>query len=158
MTTCISQENPLSCLEEKELKISPERFQQIIGISQMIPGPHATSLTLIGYPLGGIFAMLAIYLGLLLPGLILAPLLVHTYRSVSSWSYFKYFKVGVHIAILAILLLFAIKLLRPMTDSFSGEWFLYLGVALSVFLLNDRFKFRPLFLMPFAGLIGYFFL
>lgn len=133
-------------------------FQKIFGISQMLPGPMASGFSILGYEAGGVAAMLAVYLGLLLPGLILIPLLSGAYRRLSAFSFLRPFQRGASLAIISILIIFLAGLIRSTTGGKPENLPLFLSLAAIVSILNLRLGVRPPILMILVGVVGYFIL
>ena len=143
---------------ESELALSREEFERIFGISQVIPGPQASGLTMLGHGAGGFTAMVAIYIGLLLPGIIIIPLLTRAQAYLSRYQWISHFRRGTSLAIISILVLFAWGLVRHGIAGQNGGRFIFALIAIGACLLSLRLRMNPVLLILLSGAVGYFFL
>ncbi|MES0488595.1 MAG: chromate transporter [Leptospirales bacterium] len=140
---------------EREIVFKQEDFDRIFGISRMIPGPRVGGIAMLGYPLGGVFTMLAILLGLLAPSLLIVPLITKFYNRLSHKENVKNIRKGAQIAIISILAVFLYGLLKK---GFRMEWvqsIFYIAIAGSVFWLNKRYRINPVILIVASIIAGY---
>ena len=137
--------------------LNSDEFKKIFSISQLIPGPKTSSLSLIGLKFGGFLPMIAIYLGLVLPGLILIPLLNHANSYLKKFTYFDGFRQGVKLAVIGILILFSIGLLRKGTGYEIDRSIIFILIASMTFFINRKYGLNPIILIDLSAVLGYFF-
>jgi len=143
--------------KENIFYISKTDFKKIISFSNLIPGPRASGFSLIGYKSGGGLLMLVVYLGLVLPGVIIIPIISKGYWYFFRYRFAKYFKEGANLAIIAILLIFCIGLLSSPQNEFLSRIFFFIIVA-GTFIIRHFFKIHPLFLVMISAFAGYLYL
>jgi len=132
--------------------VSKEDRDFILTVSNLIPGPKATGLTLTGKLLGSYYYMLAILAGMILPGFLLAPLVFHFGRWLKSKRAARLFVEGAVLAVIAILLLFVSGLV-PSHFSVPLQ-FRFLFIAFLVYALQKWKRVNPLVYLIFAGGLG----
>lgn len=109
--------------------LSPQRFADLVGVTNLIPGPNATEVALhIGYHRAGILGMLAAALAYITPSAVISGLL--------AWGYVRYGTLpavaplldGIKPAVIAIL---AGALLRLLPSVLSGpqQWLIAAAVV-----------------------------
>ncbi len=138
--------------------LNNDEFKKIFGISQLIPGPKTSSLSLIGLKFEGFLPMLAIYLGLVLPGLIIIPFLNLANNYFKKFTYFDGFRQGVKLAVIGILVLFSIGLLRKGTGYELDRSIIFILIASMTFFLNKRYSPNPIILIVLSAIFGYYLL
>ena len=138
--------------------ITPDDIGRIFSLSQILPGPMASGMTMLGYKPGGIVAMFCIYLGLLLPGLILVPLLTLIFRRLAHFEYVQAFRKGAVVAVIAILAVFFLNLMRRGLSGDLQKSLTFLAIFAGVFLINRKYPISPVIFIGIGGLIGYLFL
>ncbi len=133
-------------------------FDQVFAVAQVLPGPMASGISMLGYASGGLAAMAAIYVGLAAPGAILAPLLLRFWHRLRGFAVFRSFAQGAALASIGVLLYFALTILgRGVLESaVNPRAFLFLfGLAL----LGGLSRRVPAALIVcLAGVGGYFLL
>ena len=102
--------------------------------------------------------MAAVYLGLLIPGLFLVPILSLAFRRINGLEYFRSFREGAVLAVIAILCLFFLNLIRRGFGDGAIKGLIFAAITLGVFLLYRRFQLSPVFYIGGGAIIGYFFL
>ncbi|MDH5656979.1 MAG: chromate transporter [Spirochaetia bacterium] len=143
------------------LKVSEDQFKRIFSISQLLPGPAASGISMLGFQQGGILYMTAIFIGLTLPGIFLMPLLMLWNRKMKDHPRMTAFKTGASLAVIAVLFLFEINLLASDVERFiSGniKSLIFPAIAGIVFYLSLKKKTNPLVLVLSSALIGGFLL
>jgi chromate transport protein ChrA len=138
-------------------QISKSDFKKIISFSSLMPGPRASGFSLIGYKIGGILLMVAVYLGLVLPGFIVVPILSKGYAYIFRFEFAKYFRDGANYAIIAILLIFCLSLLQSSQGDLIAN-IIFLTIVGITFSFSFYFKIHPLFLVICSAFGGYLFL
>jgi len=140
-------------VNKKIENISQEDFTKVISFSHLMPGPRAAGFSLLGYKMGGAAMMLAVFLGLIMPGFIIVNILSRFYHRLGRFKSAKGFYRGANIAIVAILLLFLWGMMKV-----GGYTPLFLLLTLIVFLLNYHWQLHPLILVISSAILGYFLL
>ena len=138
------------------IAVSPDSFARIFSAAQVLPGPAASGFSMLGYDSGGFEAMLAIYMGLVLPGLLLTPMLLRVWRLLPGVTLVRAFRRGALLATLAVLLSFAASLLSRHA---GGPWrhqLTFVAIMAATFLATYVWRVNPLALVVCGGVIGYF--
>ena len=147
---------------EKILQVPQKEYEKIFSISQIIPGPAISGLTMIGYKDGGIPLMIAIFAGLLLPGTIFIPILTKFHNRLKDKKTFKYFLKGTSVSIIGLLVFFCIKLIESVYSKFEMENYTHIGILSLIIVgipfVSHRFKINPILIILFCAFIGFLFL
>ncbi len=123
----------IAIMEEETVRrrswLSPQRFADLVGVTNLIPGPNATEVALhIGYQRAGIVGMLVVALAYITPSAVISGLL--------AWGYVRYgalpavapLLAGIQPAVIAIL---AGALLRLLPSVLGGpqQWLIAAAVV-----------------------------
>jgi len=138
--------------------ITQERFDQIFTVSRIIPGPHITGVSLIGFELEGLTLMLIAMTALLLPGIVIMPLIALFYKRTYSNRYITHFRHGALISMIAILIIFLLGLFRKALDLNHFQMEMYILLAGIAYILNKQWKINPGILVLIGAAAGYIFL
>ncbi|MFZ5627734.1 MAG: chromate transporter [Spirochaetota bacterium] len=133
-------------------------LQRLMSIAELLPGPQVNAIAMSAYAEYGIPGMFVMVLGLITPGLVLVPAVLWLLRRHFPLSLLKAFFAGAGIATTAVLVHFAIALIRPLLTSQGGRNVLLLSCAVMALTLSMRYKVNPAVIVILGGIFGYYFL
>ncbi|MDR5658664.1 chromate transporter [Serpentinicella sp. ANB-PHB4] len=138
---------------EKEGLVTDEEFLDITAISQSLPGPIAVSTSLfIGLKLRQKKGATVALLGTILPSLTAIIVIATFYHLIRDIEQIQYFFNGIRPAIIALILLAAIKLSKPLPRTLFNIIIVILSFISIVF-----FNIHPIFVIIACGFFGFIF-
>lgn len=146
----------------KNLWLHHEEFVQIIGISQMTPGPVAiNSATYVGYKTAGILGSASATLGVALPSLLLIMFISKFFFKYSNHPMVKSIFTGVRPVVTGLILSSALVMAKTTifvkttdTIDFNFETFIIMIIIMAIMFFK---KVHPILLIIISGFIGYLF-
>ncbi len=130
--------------------MSNESFTNIIGISQVTPGPLAiNTATYVGYKTSGIIGSVYATLGVSLPSIIIfiiAKLFMKKKNNKYAEGILKY----IRLCAVGLIAAAAIMLMDDVTANFRS-----FIIFLSAFVLSYKFKMDPILLAVLSGIVGF---
>lgn len=133
-----------------ELKwLSNQEFIDSIAFSQLTPGPILVSAFFTGYKLAGIAGALLATVAIFLPSAILMIIAAKVFKENVDSLLMKNALAGIKPVVVGMILVSAIKLL--LSVAYTP---LSIGLFLTAFLLNFRFKFNPVYLILISLMVG----
>jgi chromate transporter len=108
----------IAMMEEEVVKrrkwISPDAFLDLVGATNLIPGPNSTEMAMhIGYLRGGWRGLCAAGLSFILPAVLITLLLAHLYVKFGSIPQVEPFVGGIRPAIIAVIIASVFRLRKP---------------------------------------------
>jgi chromate transporter len=129
--------------------ISHEHFLDLLGATNLIPGPNSTEMAIhIGYLRGGVRGLLLAGLCFILPAVIIALVLAHLYVAYGSTPEIRPFVTGIRPAVIAIILAAVLRLSKPIVKNRIG-----IAVGVLVVILN-LVGVDEILLLLASGLVG----
>jgi len=123
---------------------------QIITVAEMTPGPIAINLaTFTGYKLAGFLGSLASTIGVTLPSFCIVLILAKTFLWVRENPKIKGLLVGLHSAVLALIISAAVSIGKTAFIDFK-----VIGIALACFVILLRFNPHPALVIVAGGAAG----
>lgn len=126
----------IAMMEDEVVKrrgwISHEHFLDLLGATNLIPGPNSTEMAIhIGYLRGGVRGLLLAGLCFILPAVIITLVLAHLYVTYGSTPELRPFVGGIRPAVIAIILAAVLRLSKPIVKNRFG-----IAVGVLVVILN----------------------
>ena len=129
--------------------MSPERFLDLLGATNLIPGPNSTEMAIhIGYLRAGWKGLLLAGVCFIVPAVAITLLLAHLYVAYGAIPQLQPFVAGIRPAIIAVILAAVFRLSRP---SLKNRFAFGLGVIV-VFL--NLYGFDEIILLVGSGVLG----
>jgi chromate transporter len=129
--------------------ISREHFLDLLGATNLIPGPNSTEMAIhIGYLRGGVRGLLLAGLCFILPAVIITLVLAHLYVTYGSTPELRPFVAGIRPAVIAIILAAVLRLSKPIVKNRIG-----IAVGVLVVILN-LVGVDEILLLLASGLVG----
>lgn len=127
-----------------------EEFIDVIGISQVTPGPIATNAsTYVGYKVAGLFGAIAGTTGVIMAAFVLALIVSKRFEKVKHLPQVKLMFKGLRPAVLG--LIFSAAISVGLTTVSSLKEF---GIAIFAFISIVKFKLHPILTIFIAGCMG----
>jgi chromate transporter len=140
--------------------LSAKEFIDGIALGQVTPGPILISASFIGQKVAGIPGALLSTLAIFAPPAVLMVLLTGMLDAIKGSRSVRATMKGIRVAVIALIFCAFVNIFLmawPGSGGESGEYILVLCVFLSSFVALFRFKVDVIWVVPFAGLLGYFF-
>ncbi len=135
---------------ETQQWIEAGEFIDVIGISQVTPGPIATNAsTYVGYKVAGVLGAIAGTLGVIMAAFILALIVSRRFEKVKHLPQVKLMFKGLRPAVLGLIFSAAISVGLTTVTTFKE-----LGIATFAFVSIVKFKIHPIVTIFIAGCIG----
>lgn len=151
-TSLPKAENPLP------LHICRDQFNSIFGVGEILPGPQINAISILAFQDLGLPGMLVMIVGLISPGIFLAPFLFGMQMRLKHSLHLQSFLSGAVIATMAILLVFFLNLAFGLLGRANLHSFICLLFLVSAFWASYRFRINPLAIVITAAAGGYFLL
>lgn len=130
--------------------IAEGEFLDIIGISQMTPGPIATnSSTFVGFKVSGVLGSLFGTLGVILPAFIIALIISKRFEKFKDYKFIKDMFFGLRPGVFGLILSAAVTISKSTVTDARG---LILGIA--AFMAIIKFKIHPVAVIIISGTLG----
>ena len=133
--------------------LSRTGFAFALSISNLLPGPKVSGLSVVSYETAGVIGMLVTVAGLVTPGLVIIPLIRFVRTRWSNSSALDAFVHGARFATLAILIMFCFALAQSSIR--EGGVVTFAGICAVVFWLSFRYRINAILLIPLSGLAGH---
>jgi chromate transporter len=129
--------------------LTMQQMLDVLAIGQMTPGPFLTTATAAGMVMAGLPGALAATVGIFLPSFFLIGILGKRVQSLRSSAWGKDFLMGVNAAVVAVLLIVALRFIRGLaTDSIRP-----LLAVLSLYAL-EKWKVNSMLLIAIGAVLG----
>lgn len=140
---------------EKNSWININEFLDIIGISQMTPGPIAiNSATFVGYKLFGIMGSAIATLGVITTSFILVTILSKTLEKFKESVIIKATLLGMRPILIALIIKAFLDLAK---ESYIDLKSIFITTIIGMLLLNKKIKIHPILVIVIAGVLGLLF-
>ena len=123
-------------------------------MGQITPGPILITATFIGYKMNGILGAFLSTLSIFLPSSVVIIFFSRVYYFIKKNSTVKLIINGFKIGIIGLICYSGYVIMFKQLEEFN---FYSISVCILTFLILDRTKIHPIFLIVISGLIGYFF-
>ena len=123
-------------------------------MGQITPGPILITATFIGYKMNGILGAFLSTLSIFLPSSVVIIFFSRVYYFIKKNSTVKLIINGFKIGIIGLICYSGYVIMFKQLEEFN---FYSISVCIITFLILDRTKIHPIFLIVISGLIGYFF-
>lgn len=134
---------------EKRKWMSEQHFLDLLGATNLIPGPNSTEMAIhIGYDKGGWRGLLAAGLCFILPAVLITGIFAFLYHQYGQLPELKAFIYGIKPAIIAVIVGAVYPLAKKSIKS------LFLGIAGIVVLIASLWGINEIYLMFGAGLLA----
>ena len=131
--------------------MTSESFTNIIGISQVTPGPLAVNTaTYVGYKTAGILGSACATLGVIMPSVIIIFIIAQLLMKHGNNKYADGILKYIRLCAVGLIAAAAIMLKGDVTANVRS--FL---IFISAFILNYKFKMDPIFLVILSGITGF---
>lgn len=131
--------------------MSNESFTNIIGISQVTPGPLAiNTATYLGYKTSGIIGSVYATLGVSLPSIIIIFIIAKLFMKKKNNKYAEGILKYIRLCAVGLIAAAAIMLMDDVTANVRS-----FIIFLSAFVLSYKFKMDPILLAVLSGIIGF---
>lgn len=141
--------------------MSHDAFIDAVGVAGMAPGPSAVNLaTMIGYQTGGMAGAASALLGLLLPSVILAAILLTALSRLRKNNWLNRVLYGLQ-PVVAALILYAVYRIGIGSLESSGwnpQWIAGLFILGVSWIMLARYRIHPIFILMFSAICGVAFL
>lgn len=135
--------------------ISINEFLDIIGISQMTPGPVAiNSATFVGYKLSGIIGSVVATLGVVTTSFILVAIISKMLEKFKESKAIKAALLGMRPILIALIIKAFLDLAK---ESYIDLKSLIITTIIGILLLNKRKKIHPILVIVIAAVLGLIF-
>lgn len=133
--------------------ITPSEFIDIIGISQMTPGPIAiNSATFVGYKVGGVMGSVFATSGVVAFSFILVSLATHYVIKFKNSKILRNALAGMRPALVGLIISAFISLARQSYLDIKS-----VGIGIIVLLLSLKTRLHPILVIVFSGVLGILF-
>lgn len=136
---------------EKNHWLTNQEFINIVGISQITPGPLAiNTATYVGYKTSGVFGAIFATLGVVFPSIIIIYIIAKLFMKYRNNKYVE--------NVLKYIRLSSIGLIASAAIMLMGDVFINIQsiiIFIIAFILSYRFKMDPIVLAIFSGIIGF---
>ena len=130
--------------------IEEGEFLDIIGISQMTPGPIATnSSTFVGFKVSGILGALFGTIGVILPAFIIALIISRRFEKFKDYKFIKDMFSGLRPGVFGLILSAAVTISKSTITDLRG-----VIVGLLSFFAIIKFKIHPVVVIIISGVVG----
>jgi len=134
--------------------LTQREFIDSIAMGQITPGPILITATFIGYKMNGILGAFLSTLSIFLPSSVVIIFFSRVYYFIKKNSTVKLIINGFKIGIIGLICYSGYVIMFKQLEEFN---FYSISVCILTFLILDRTKIHPIFLIVISGLIGYFF-
>ena len=134
--------------------LTQREFIDSIAMGQITPGPILITATFIGYKMNGILGAFLSTLSIFLPSSVVIIFFSRVYYFIKKNSTIKLIIDGFKIGIVGLICYSGYVIMFKQLEEFN---FYSISVCIITFLMLDRIKIHPIFLIIISGLIGYFF-
>ena len=134
--------------------LTQREFIDSIAMGQITPGPILITATFIGYKMNGILGAFLSTLSIFLPSSVVIIFFSRVYYFIKKNSTVKLIINGFKIGIIGLICYSGCVIMFKQLEEFN---FYSISVCIITFLILDRTKIHPIFLVVISGLIGYFF-
>ena len=134
--------------------LTQREFIDSIAMGQITPGPILITATFIGYKMNGILGAFLSTLSIFLPSSVVIIFFSRVYYFIKKNSTVKLIINGFKIGIIGLICYSGYVIMFKQLEEFN---FYSISVCIITFLILDRTKIHPIFLVVISGLIGYFF-
>ena len=134
--------------------LTQREFIDSIAMGQITPGPILITATFIGYKMNGILGAFLSTLSIFLPSSVVIIFFSRVYYFIKKNSTVKLIIDGFKIGIVGLICYSGYVIMFKQLEEFN---FYSISVCIITFLMLDRIKIHPIFLIIISGLIGYFF-
>ena len=134
--------------------LTQREFIDSIAMGQITPGPILITATFIGYKMNGILGAFLSTLSIFLPSSVVIIFFSRVYYFIKKNSTVKLIINGFKIGIIGLICYSGYVIMFKQLEEFN---FYSISVCIITFLILDRTKIHPIFLIVISGLIGYFF-
>ncbi|MFI5251977.1 MAG: chromate efflux transporter [Bacteroidota bacterium] len=143
----------IAMMEDEVVKrrqwLTPEQFMDLLGITNLIPGPNSTELAIqIGYIRAGWKGLIIAGVCFIVPSIILTLVLVHLYILFGALPQMQGFIFGIRPAVIAIILTAAYRLGKPMMKN------MFKLVMIVAVVAGDLLHVDEVVLLFGAGVVG----
>lgn len=133
--------------------LSMPQFMDIIGISQMTPGPVAiNSATFVGYKMQGVFGSIAATLGVVTTSFILVSIISHTLEKFKNSVIVKSALLGMRPVLIALIFSAFLGLAKESYLDFKS---IVIAIIIGALLLSK--KIHPILIIVIAAVLGVIF-
>lgn len=137
---------------EKNNWISINEFLDIIGISQMTPGPVAiNSATFVGYKLFGVTGSIMATLGVVTTSFILVAIISKMLEKFKESKVIKAALLGMRPVLIALIIKAFLDLAK---ESYIDLKSLVITTIIGILLLNKKIKIHPILVIVIAAILG----
>lgn len=137
---------------EKNNWISINEFLDIIGISQMTPGPIAiNSATFVGYKLFGVIGSIMATLGVIATSFILVSIISKMLEKFKESTIIKAALLGMRPILIALIIKAFLDLAK---ESYIDLKSLVITTIIGILLLNKKIKIHPILVIVIAAILG----
>lgn len=137
---------------EKNNWISINEFLDIIGISQMTPGPIAiNSATFVGYKLFGVIGSIMATLGVIATSFILVTIISKMLEKFKESTIIKAALLGMRPILIALIIKAFLDLAK---ESYIDLKSLVITTIIGILLLNKKIKIHPILVIVIAAILG----
>ena len=137
---------------EKNNWISINEFLDIIGISQMTPGPIAiNSATFVGYKLFGVIGSVMATLGVITTSFILVAIISKMLEKFKESTIIKAALLGMRPILIALIIKAFLDLAK---ESYIDLKSLVITTIIGILLLNKKIKIHPILVIVIAAILG----
>lgn len=137
---------------EKNNWISINEFLDIIGISQMTPGPIAiNSATFVGYKLFGVIGSFMATLGVITTSFILVAIISKMLEKFKESTIIKAALLGMRPILIALIIKAFLDLAK---ESYIDLKSLVITTIIGILLLNKKIKIHPILVIVIAAILG----
>lgn len=137
---------------EKNNWISINEFLDIIGISQMTPGPIAiNSATFVGYKLFGVIGSIMATLGVIATSFILVTIISKMLEKFKESKVIKAALLGMRPILIALIIKAFLDLAK---ESYIDLKSLVITTIIGILLLNKKIKIHPILVIVIAAILG----
>ena len=134
--------------------LTQREFIDSIAMGQITPGPILITATFIGYKMNGILGAFLSTLSIFLPSSVVIIFFSRVYYFIKKNSTVKLIIDGFKIGIVGLICYSGYVIMFKQLEEFN---FYSISVCIITFLILDKTKIHPIFLIIISGLIGYFF-